>query len=492
MNPEEMYAIIQWLMSTQGQNGLTMNDIPVPFVPIDDEPFADQEYLNKRLTMENKATGLMMDPEFIARLGPTAGGPSPESFAPNVSYELVGTPAVERLSVAQNSGDPVSEIMASVFLRGGTQYEAETAVMNELTDPESLYYDVLNSTPGLMQTNDFTGEPEINIDRISAAAGEMAKYVADDPYFQPNTSGDPSLDGVSLDPGFTDGAVSNDGGQLVRGQDGNFYRRTEEQSPMAQLFAEAGLENPYGTYDPDSIASRDTIDKENKTYRDLEQSYVNLGDASSEAARMDFTGGQVNPLRQFQEVLASVQGRGKTDMPAPINPDAFQQSQVAVPQVGRASEMDPVGTGPNQDYLQALAGGPQMSSGAGIAALARGTTNDQPRWQEIGGRTQNSPAMQQQYINMILRGNADDRVSTSRANQRHAQRENMYAQFAAEKAYAARLAREKQVREMAQRGQSPWHDQQRALRANIYGSAGALPVGSPSGATGMTFGWTFG
>lgn len=276
MDPDLRSMIEAWLAG-EGPNPFgSSSGGSIPYLmPEDPNTFGTQDYINNRLTMQNKANNIAMDPVFRVQMGSGPGGYSPEQYQDQgYEYERVQSPALNLLTTYSQSNNPVEQIIADAFMQGGGALDAESQIRLAWNDPEDPYHQSLRQNVALVDPE--TGD--LDVRRIQDMVGQVRDTVIKDDIF-PSFS-QQGFDQAATDPVFADGTVKK-GGQYVIGPDGQAYQRKRAEPTEAQrVLNDMGIQShPYETYDPDGLASQERLDQEalwDSTYEDARKSAASI------------------------------------------------------------------------------------------------------------------------------------------------------------------------------------------------------------------------
>lgn len=197
-------------------------------LPADLDDVGTMDLQNDRLTAQNKANDQYSDFAQIAQLGSGTGGFSPEMFKPFVTYEPVQAPGYQRMAYYSNSSDPAMSYAAKRLQEGATSFQVETEMRNIAAQDATF-------AAALPVYEDEVQGPLTDWKRVGSLLDGLEKDIIADPAFN------------AFDP-----STSLPANEVVN------------QTEAAKWFAERDLPNPYETYDPDLLASRDTLSLEQK------------------------------------------------------------------------------------------------------------------------------------------------------------------------------------------------------------------------------------
>jgi hypothetical protein len=226
--------------------------------PSDPDDVGTLEDQKSRFNAMQDFNSLMADPMTLAYTG--LGGASMDAFAPTVERELI--PQVETRRFEQWQQDPTSfegwvatrvaqgkspraaiVEMRQVYERG----TAEDATPEQQADAEHIR---LLLTPGYPEEDEF-GNPV-----AGAVAGPNWGRAFEDadklvqPYLDEQQDNQVGPVGEVRD---DDGNLISAGGEIVQGDDGNLYRVTTTDSPLAEKYHELGIPLPTEQYEPGDL-----------------------------------------------------------------------------------------------------------------------------------------------------------------------------------------------------------------------------------------------
>jgi len=406
--------ILAWLMGI-GPNPLEgPGSYQTPIMPPSNpEDMGTMDFQNDVSTFQKKANDIYSDPAFLAQLGGTTGGVSPDQFEQFATYEPVKAPGYMMMQNYLNSGDPISKFIASVISGDytgtpGTANQAETELRKIYGDPAHPMYGVIQ--PAVLTYTDM-GEEQPDWKRIRDIATGLETAVINDPQFN------------ALDPN------TNMPSQMT-------YNDTE----IAKYFKEQGLPNPYEQYSPDLLAGRDTLSREGYNANKLQESLSGASTAKDD----------------YMRFLA------KNDPRNNAKPNMVSSSPLAN-EAAAATGLDRLdGQQFNDAANQWMAdGGPNVPGGTGQSGstLPRQAPQAQPR-------SQQSPGLMDQALRQGARGGQQEAY----VKKILAQKELVKYANRSRDDRLAQLERERMMQLLAKQGHTPFNDVNRARQAGIYGA----------------------
>lgn len=413
--------VLAWLM---GQGPMPFGEAPVPLYPGSFGTEDELSILNDILTAQKKGNDVMSDPAQIAQYGTGAGGFSPESFQPSVTFEPVKAPGYMQMQRYLQSTDPVMSYMAKRLDQGATAVQVETEIRNLVKGggPEGqkmlaalpMRDDDLNAQPIDVGGVTITPPSAVDWNRVGAIASGLEKAIIEDPQFN-----------------------------AIDEQTGLPANRVEQESEAARYFREAGLPNPYETYSPDLLADSKTLDRERQVQNvGIPRAYSAAQEAN---ARYAMLADLLKGARSKTYGDATTTGEdGLPRVAGEINLDELPSSALSVAttgsEAGSASNQRNAGRNFGQDNL--------IYEPSTPATTGRRTPSQAKVQRRSALQSQLRQASQQQY---------ETRKERTRMN--NANQDDIYNQ----------LERQALMSALTKAGYTPFNEVMRARQQTIYG-----------------------
>jgi hypothetical protein len=218
---------------------------------------------------------LTADPVAAAMFG--AGGFSQDSFAPTVTRELIPRPNTDRFNQWLTQPDSWEGMIAS-RVQGGRSPRSAIIELREVMEnadadakangdnaDQQLQQQaaaIRRMLPPAYQSGDslepLTGAAAIDWQQAFSDADDLMKPYLEEQETQPGPVGEQRNE-------FGD--IVSSGGEIVVGPDGQLYRETTEESPLAEKYRELGIPLPTETYDAGDLLGAQ--------WQQAEESYLN-------------------------------------------------------------------------------------------------------------------------------------------------------------------------------------------------------------------------
>jgi hypothetical protein len=263
---------------------------------------------------------LTADPVAAAMFG--GGGFAGDSFAPTVSRELIPRPNTDRFNQWLQQPDSWEGMIASRVAQGrsprsaiielreimeNADADAEANGDNADQQLQQQAAQIRRMLPPAWQSNDalepLTGAQAIDWQQAFDDADDLIKPYLEEQETQPGPVGEQRNE-------FGD--IISSGGEIVVGPDGQLYRETTEESPLAEKYRELGIPLPTETYDAGDLLGAQWQQAEqtylndvpalDDTYRQLMQDY--------ERGMQNATGANLSQADVFRMDQQAAMGRG--------------------------------------------------------------------------------------------------------------------------------------------------------------------------------------
>lgn len=299
---------------------------------------------------------LTSDPVIAALMG--GGSFAGDSFAPTVERELIARPATDQfnqwLAGAQQGEVSFEGVVAQAVQNGRSPRTAITQLRELLqradTDaksdnPDPDLQDQANQVR-LMLPQSFqydaggaplTGDASINWQRAFDDADALIKPYQEEQQTQPGPIG------ATYD---QDGNQTSSGGTIVVGPDGQYYRETTTESPLAEKYRELGIPLPTETYEAGDFLGA-SWQQANQAYLDnepqMDEAYRQLL-SDRDMALQNATGANLSQSDVFRmDSMDNSATRAMSGAAPTSTPDTKQQSA--------AGTQGPIGVIGPQDVL---------------------------------------------------------------------------------------------------------------------------------------------
>jgi hypothetical protein len=222
---------------------------------------------------------LSSDPMIAALMG--AGSFAGDSFAPTVERELIARPATQQfnqwLTNAQ-AGEVSFEGIVAQAVQAGRSPRTAVSQMRQLIQQADANAATDNPDPDLQAQADairsflppsfqydsagepLTGDAAINWQSAFDDADDLVKPYQEEQQTQPGPIG------ATYD---QDGNQTSSGGTIIVGPDGQFYRETTTESPLAEKYRELGIPLPTEQYEAGDLLGAEW-QQANQAYLDNE------------------------------------------------------------------------------------------------------------------------------------------------------------------------------------------------------------------------------